>query len=221
MWIPSDRSRLNAIYRRLLKHYGPQYWWPGEGAFEVIVGAILTQSTNWMNVEKALANLKKAGALNAGTLADLPENQTAALVRPSGFFNAKAAKLKAVCFWLKERYDCRLERLFALDIPELRAELLGVYGIGPETADSIILYAAGKPVFVVDAYTKRILKRLGLGPAGDSYAKVQAYFMDNLPHKASLFNEFHALFVRHGKDVCRKSPLCLQCCLDNICEMRL
>ena len=216
--MPRRRAQLLSLYRTLLTHYGQQHWWPGGGAFEVIVGAILTQSTNWQNVEKALVNVKKAGALDARVLAELPESQLAGLVRPAGFFNAKAARLKAFCVWLRNSYDCSLETLFALDLVTLRKELLGVYGIGPETADSIILYGAGKPIFVVDAYTKRILGRVGLGPGGDSYAGMQGYFMSNLPHEAALFNEFHALFVRHGKEVCRKSPLCSQCCLGRRCS---
>jgi endonuclease-3 related protein len=211
------RDKLIEVYQLLLRRYGKQHWWPGEEPFEVIVGAILTQSTNWQNVEKALANLKKAGVLDARVLAELTEQEIAALVRPAGFFNAKSRKLKAFCLWLRETYNSDLDRLFALDIPILRHQLLSVYGIGDETADSIILYAAGKPIFVVDAYTKRILHRLGMGPSGDDYAEIQDYFMDSLPHDTALFNEFHALFVRHGKEVCRKSPLCSRCCLNHRC----
>lgn len=202
----------------MLTCYGEQHWWPGEGPFEVLVGAVLTQSTNWRNVEKAIANLKKAGVLNVENLAEMPEAQTAAMVRPSGYYHVKAKKLKSLCSWLKTRFGGRLDRLFALETAELRKELLGVYGIGAETADSIILYAAGKPVFVVDAYTRRILGRLRLGPGDDSYTALQTYFMNNLPHDAGLFNEFHALLVRHGKEVCRKSaPLCSECCLKLQC----
>ncbi len=206
------------VYRLLFARYGPQNWWPGDSPFEVMVGAILTQSTSWRNVEKAIGNLKKAGMLDLARLADAPGAEIASLVRSSGYYNAKARKLKAMCQWVKDRYAGNLDRVFARDLPRLRAELLDVYGIGDETADSIILYAAEKPVFVIDAYTRRILGRLGLGPENGSYSDYQAYCMAGLPHEAALFNEFHALFVRHGKDICRKSqPACGECCLKPVC----
>jgi len=215
---PVSSRKLHELYRTMLGCYGPQHWWPGDTPFEVMVGAVLTQSTNWRNVEKAIANLKASGVLDIRSLAELPLEQMALLVRPSGYYNVKAKKLKALCQWLLQGFGGSLDNLFALDTVVLRQELLEVYGIGEETADSIILYAAAKPVFVIDAYTRRIMGRLKLGPADGSYGGLQAYFMHNLSHDSALFNEFHALFVRHGKDVCRKTgPRCAGCCLTRMC----
>jgi len=204
---------LQTIYHRLMDHYGPQHWWPAEEPFEVMVGAILTQSAAWSNVEKAIANLKAAGALSPEPLRQLPLSALAALIYPSGYYNAKALKLKSLVTWLGERYEDDLGRLFTMETGSLRRELLAVRGIGQETADSIILYAADQPVFVVDAYTRRILDRMGLAPEAGRYADYQSLFMDSLPRDAGLFNEYHALLVRLGKSVCRRRPLCLQCCL--------
>lgn len=205
------------VYHRLLDRYGSQHWWPADSPFEVIIGAILTQSAAWGNVEKAVINLKIGGVLSPGALRRLAVEELAGLVYPSGYYNVKAGKIKSFVHWLGERYDDNLDRLFALDIPLLRQELLSVHGVGQETADSIILYAAHKPVFVIDAYTRRIMGRLGLAPRTNSYAAFQGLFMQHLPRDESLFNEYHALFVRHGKDNCRKSPLCGQCCLTYVC----
>ena len=205
------------IYHRLLSCYGPQHWWPADDAFEVIVGAILTQSAAWTNVEKAISNLKAAGALTAAALFGTPPDRLAALIRPCGYYNAKAKKLKAFVQRLESGYGGDLERLFTLDTIELRQELLTVHGIGDETADSIILYAARKPVFVIDAYTRRILRRLALAPSGDSYGAFQALFTENLPRDEGLYGEYHALLVRHGKEVCRKAPRCPVCCLRELC----
>ena len=205
------------VYHRLLDRYGPQHWWPADSPLEVIIGAILTQSAAWGNVEKAITNLKAKGALSADALRRLSMEELSHLVYPSGYYNAKAAKIKSFAHWLGEHYDDDLDRLFALDIPLLRQELLSVHGVGQETADSIILYAAHKPVFVIDAYTRRIMGRLGLAPHTDTYAAFQGLFMQHLPRDEALFNEYHALLVRHGKDTCRKSPLCEQCCLASLC----
>jgi len=209
------------IYRRLFARFGPQHWWPAEEPFEVIVGAILTQSAAWGNVERAIANLKAAGALLPGKLRRLPLSRLAKLVHPCGYYNAKALKLKSFAFWLGNHYGDDLDKLFASDTDDLRRQLLSVHGIGQETADSILLYAADKPVFVVDAYARRILGRIGLTPEKDSYAGYQAFFMDSLPADVKLFNEYHALLVRLGKDVCRRRPLCSQCCLSDICQLAL
>src|SRR3990172_10118990 len=198
-----DRARLAEVYERLLAAYGPQHWWPGETAFEVIVGAILTQSAAWTNVEKALANLKAAGALSPEGLHALDEGEIARLIRPSGYFNAKARKLKAFIEVLHREYGGRLEDLLALPMNELQALLLSTHGIGPETSDSIVLYAAGRPAVVVDAYTRRIFSRIGAAPAQDNYGGWQLLFMEALPADAAVFNEYHALIVAHGKD--RKS----------------
>ena len=179
----------------------------------MMVGAILTQSTAWSNVEKAIANLKAAGVLSPESLRQLPLSEIAVLVYPSGYYNAKALKLKSLAVWLGEYYQDNLDRLFATETGQLRRELLTVHGIGEETADSIILYAANQPIFVVDAYTRRIIDRIDLAPEATSYADYQALFMDNLPRDVGLFNEYHALLVCLGKNVCRRRPLCQQCSL--------
>jgi endonuclease-3 related protein len=210
-------QRLLEIYHRLLARYGPQHWWPAEDPFEVIVGAILTQAAAWGNVEQALSKLKAATALTPVALRDIPLSRLTTLIRPCGYYNAKAVKLKAFVERLGARYGDDLGQLFALEIDDLRQELLSIHGVGEETADSIILYAARKPVFVIDAYTRRIIRRLGLAPASDSYRAFQALFTENLPAEEGLFNEYHALLVRHGKEVCRKVPRCQNCCLRSLC----
>jgi endonuclease-3 related protein len=197
-----------------MAHYGPQYWWPAQEPFEVIVGAILTQSAAWTNVEKAIASLKVAGALSPGALRQLPHSEVARLIYPCGYYNSKAHKLEAFARWLGEKYDDNLDTLFASDIDHLRQQLLAIYGIGEETADSIILYAAHKPTFVIDAYTRRIISRIGLSPHRNSYTAYQDLFMTNLPTDTQLFNEYHALLVRLAKNVCQPSPLCQRCCLN-------
>jgi endonuclease-3 related protein len=202
------------IYHRLMAHYGPQHWWPAQEPFEVIVGAILTQSAAWINVEKAIANLKAAEALSPGALRRLPHPEVARLIHSCGYYNAKAQKLQAFAHWLGEQYHDSLDKLFAGNINHLRQQLLAIYGIGEETADSIILYAAHKPTFVIDAYTRRIIGRLGLAPDGNNYNAYQTLFMANLPADTRLFNEYHALLVRLAKNVCQPRPLCQQCCLN-------
>lgn len=205
------------IYNRLYACYGPQHWWPAEDAFEVIVGAILTQSAAWTNVEQAISNLRAANSLTPAAIHQLPPDRLAHLIRPSGYYNAKALKLKAFAERLHSRYGGDLGRLFALDTAALRQELLSIHGIGPETADSIILYAAGRPIFVIDAYTWRILGRLDLAREANSYQALQALFTQNLPQDEGLFNEYHALLVRHGKGVCCRVPRCPHCCLRELC----
>jgi endonuclease-3 related protein len=213
-----DDARLKDIYRRLYVRFGPQRWWPAETPFEVIVGAILTQSTAWINVEKAINNLKSSGSLSPAALRRLSHDELAGLIRPCGYFNVKTKRLKAFVEWFGEKYGDSLDRMFSGDTGELRQELLEVYGIGEETADSIILYAGNKPTFVIDAYTRRIVDRLGLSPADKSYSGYQRLFMSSLPLDAALFNEYHALLVRLGKDFCRKRPECEGCCLVVICD---
>ena len=198
--------------------YGPQHWWPAEEPFEVMVGAILTQSAAWLNVEKAIDSLKSARVLSPEALRRLSLPEIATLIRPCGYYNAKARKLKSLVHWLGEYYQDNLSKLFANSTDQLRQQLLAIYGIGQETADSIILYAADKPIFVIDAYTRRIINRIGLAPDSNSYTACQALFMDNLPADARLFNEYHALLVCLGKNVCRNRPLCQQCCLQDICH---
>jgi endonuclease-3 related protein len=210
-------STLVDIYQRLLDRYGPQNWWPADTPLEMIVGAILTQSAAWGNVEKAIASIKARGLLSSAMLRQIPTEELARLIRPSGYYNVKARKIKAFIGWLGEYYHDDLNTLFALDLPTLRHELLSVYGVGEETADSMILYAGHKPIFVVDTYTRRIVSRLGLAPAHNSYAAFQALFMEKLPHEEGLFNEYHALLVCHGKAACRKVPVCKGCCLVSFC----
>jgi len=210
-------ARLISIYDLLLNRYGHRRWWPAETPFEVCVGAILTQNTNWGNVEKAIANLKRERLLTPQALLDLPQETLAQVIRPAGFFNVKSARLKAFVTWLFERYNGKLEDMFAGDWQELREELLRVKGIGRETCDSILLYAGGKPTFVVDAYTGRVFSRLGLLPAGAEYETVRSFFMANLPADAALFNEYHALIVEHCKAHCRTRPLCAACDLHFAC----
>ncbi len=213
------RSQLHEIYARLYAHFGPQHWWPGDSDFEIIVGAILTQNTAWINVEQAITNLRRARLLTPSAIKRIPLPQLAQLIRPAGYFNLKAKKLKAFVRFLFERYHGKLADLFQLDLGTLRDELLAVYGIGPETADSIILYAARKPIFVVDAYTRRIFARLGLAHDQASYADLQALFMANLPHDVPLFNEYHALMVALGKNICvARVPRCPGCPLSELCS---
>ncbi|MFC1974229.1 endonuclease III domain-containing protein [Chloroflexota bacterium] len=213
----SFKKELIKIYNILLNSYGPQHWWPGESPFEVIVGAILTQSAAWGNVVKAISNLKEAGVLTPDSLRQLSIEELSRLVYPSGYFRVKALKIKAFVQRLGKDYGDSLEKMFALDIADLRSELLSIYGIGDETADSIILYAARKPVFVIDAYTRRLFRRLSFSLSGSSYNAFQALFMDNLPVDEGIFQEYHALIVQHSKAVCKKYPLCNKCCLSNIC----
>lgn len=212
------KEQLKDIYARLYARFGAQHWWPGDGAFEVIVGAILTQNTAWTNVEKAMANLKRARLLNPTRMHRAPRARLARLIRPSGYFNLKAKKLKAFTRFLFAAQRGSLARLFRLDTATLRAELLAVYGIGPETADSIILYAARQPIFVIDAYTRRIMARLGMARDDASYDALQRLFMEYLPRKEPLFNEYHALFVALGKNYCTKrAPRCAECPLVEMC----
>ncbi len=206
------------VYRRLFGAYGPQDWWPGDTPFEIIVGAILTQATSWANVAKAIDNLKDAGLLSPEGLREIPTNELAQLIRPSGYFNVKARRLKAFIHHLWDACDGNLVEMLNTDGSVLRRDLLSINGIGEETADDILLYAAGKPFFVVDAYTRRILERLGLDEGVAGYAEYQRLFREALPADARLFNEYHALLVRHGKDVCRPTPLCENCCLREICS---
>ncbi len=211
-------KQLQNIYSLLYAHLGPQHWWPGETPFEVIIGAILTQNTSWTNVEKAIGNLKEAGLLHPERLRRVRLAQLAQLIRPSGYFNIKAKKLRAFLDFLFEKHHGRLAHLFRLEPEVLRAELLAVYGIGPETADSIVLYAAGQPMFVIDAYTRRIMARLGLAREDATYEELQQLFMDHLPQDVQMFNEYHALFVALGKDICRKrAPRCASCPLREVC----
>jgi endonuclease-3 related protein len=220
-----DRIELNArvqlqlsdVYSRLLGRYGPQHWWPAKTAFEIMVGAVLTQATAWTNVEKAIANLERADVLTPEAIRALPSPELARLVYPSGFFNAKARKLKALCEYLGRAHDDDIEAMSRLEAAALRDELLGVFGIGEETADAILLYALGHPAFVIDAYSRRTFGRLGLADASTSYADHQSLFTGNLPLDAGMFGEYHALIVRHGRETCKTRPLCAACPLLEVC----
>ena len=207
----STRDRISRIYDLLEDAFGPQHWWPGETAFEVMVGAVLTQNTNWTNVEKAIANLKRRDLLSPRALHELPREELAELIRPAGYFNVKAKRLANLVDFVIDRADGDLDRLFARDLHDLRDDLLSVSGIGRETCDSIVLYAAGKPTFVVDTYTARVLLRHDLIDESADYDEIKETFESNLPADAPLFNEFHALLVRVGKVYCRKRPRCETC----------
>ncbi len=210
---------LNAVYRKLLAHYGPQHWWPGETPFEVMVGAVLTQNTAWVNVERAIANLKANDALDPEAILAAPHGQLAAWLRPAGYFNVKATRLQTYCGWYLAQGGYRA--LDALPDPVLRKTVLGVKGVGPETADDILLYAFGRPVFVIDAYTRRLLARLGLASGEEDYEALRGYFEQGLggavPHNVPVFNEYHALIVAHAKAFCRKKPVCTGCPLREPC----
>ena len=200
------------IYSLLYNHFGPQGWWPGETPFEIMVGAVLTQNTNWENVRKAISNLKEAGRLSFSTLDALPVDELAQLIKPSGYFNIKAKRLKNLMQMINERYNGKLELLLNDELTRSRKALLSVNGIGPETADCILLYAADQPVFVVDAYTHRIFSRHHLTAEENDYHSLQEEFHNRLPLQSALYNEYHALIVTLGKDYCRKNnPRCDQC----------
>ncbi|MFC1838371.1 endonuclease III domain-containing protein [Thermodesulfobacteriota bacterium] len=205
------RRKLKEMYNTLLDHFGPQHWWPGDGPLEMMAGAILTQNTNWSNVEKAIDNLKNRNLLSIETLNDLPEEKLARVIKPAGYFNVKAKRLKNLIRFLVDKYEGDLDKFIEEDIYQLREGLLSVKGVGPETADSIILYASKKPVFVIDAYTHRILSRHYMVEEQVNYDELQSLFMDNLPAEATLFNEFHALIVITGKEYCRRNPKCDIC----------
>lgn len=204
---PHPLTLFEALYRR----WGPQHWWPGETPFEVIIGAILTQNTAWTNVERAIARLRAEDRLSPHRLYEADPRALAEWIRPAGYFNVKARRLRAFLDWLFAEFDGRLDQLFALPTPTLRTALLNVAGIGPETADSILLYAAGRPVFVVDAYTRRALLRHRWIAPEASYDDVARFFTTRLPRDTALFNEYHALIVRLGKTTCRTRPQCEIC----------
>ena len=213
----SHGERLLDIYRRMLDRYGPQRWWPGETRFEVMVGAVLTQATAWVNVEKALVNLNAAEVLSPAGIRSLDEPDLARLIYPSGYYNSKARKLKALVDYLGRRFGDDLDAMAREDMASLRSELLDVYGIGEETADDILLFGLRMPSFIVDNYTRRILSRLGILDEKASYSVYRAFFTDNLPEDRDLYSEYHGLIARHAKMACRKRPLCHDCCLLDIC----
>ncbi|MBU1249376.1 MAG: endonuclease III domain-containing protein [Proteobacteria bacterium] len=205
-------TRLQRLYEAMLEALGPSHWWPGDTPFEIAVGAILTQNTNWKNVESAIQNLKQDNALDPAAILDMPPDHLGELIRPSGYFRMKANKLKNLAIFLRDEADMVIENLRDRDPQELRAKILTINGVGPETADSILNYALEMPVFVVDTYTGRIMQRHGLISEDCSYHELQNLFTDNLEPDPALFNEFHALIVRTAKDWCKKtSPRCESC----------
>jgi len=207
-----EKIFLRAAYEAMNSHFGNLGWWPAETPFEVVVGAILTQNTAWRNVNAAIGNIKQAGLMSVEGILETGDETLAELIRPSGYYRIKTRRLKSFVGYLKARYDGALNRMFAVEWKKLRKALLDIHGVGRETADSILLYAGGKPVFVVDAYTKRILTRHGMIGEKTDYDEIQKLFMENLPRDAGLYNQYHALIVHTGKEFCRKKvPRCTMC----------
>ncbi len=203
--------RLREVFESLLDAYGPQHWWPGESPLEIIVGAILTQNTSWKNVERAIDNLREEGLMSVDALWRVAPEELAELIRPAGYYRLKARRLRNLLEFLHERYDGSIEAMAATDLQTLRTELLSVNGIGPETADSILLYALDRPTFVVDTYTHRVLARHGWIGYDADYHTIKEHFEGELETDVQLFNEFHALLVRVGNQHCRKTPKCETC----------
>jgi endonuclease-3 related protein len=212
-----SEPKVSEVYQNLFDKFGPQNWWPGETRLEVIIGAVLTQNTAWKNVEKAIKNLKNAGFINVQGLMDVEPKMLAELIRPSGYYNIKSLRLKEVITFLSRNRG--IENLLDHKSLELRNNLLKLKGVGEETADSILLYAFQKPIFVVDAYTKRVFSRVGLLDEGMHYGEVQTFFEKNLKKDAALYNEYHALIVKLGKEYCKKKePLCNGCPIRKVCK---
>ena len=208
----SQKEKIFSIYQKLFAFFGPQQWWPAKTPFEVVVGAILTQNTNWANVEKAIVRLKQYKVLAPKKIYCLSTSRLARFIRSAGYYNIKAKRLKAFLRFLFDSYGGSLKKMARVPGDKLRSQLLSVNGIGPETADSILLYALQKPLFVIDAYTKRIMARHGFMIEDTSYEEAQNLFMQNLKKDVKLFNEYHALFVRLGKEFClKRKPLCEHC----------
>ena len=214
-------NKVRRIYDKLFRQYGPQRWWPAKSPYEVCVGAILTQSTNWVNVEKSIENLKRQNLLDNLALLGVGEGALAETIRSTGYYNAKAKKLKLFAHFLDQKYDGDLCNMSGVKTKDLRSQLLDVWGIGPETADSILLYALGRACFVVDSYTRRVFSRIGLVNAGISYDELKGIFESSLPKRPRLYNEYHALIVEHCKRACRVKPLCPKCCLKSICGKKI
>ncbi len=212
---PESELEFRQFHDLLYQSYGPQHWWPADSAFEVMVGAVLTQNTAWGNVEKAIDRLQVKQCLNPEALLQMPESELAGLIRPAGYFNVKAGRLRNLCAWVVQSGG--VEALAEVDTSVLRRRLLAVKGVGPETADDILLYAFERAVFVVDAYTRRIGERVGLLRGDADYESVRAAFEQALGLNAGLFNELHALIVKHAKQHCRKKPVCRGCPLADVC----
>jgi len=203
------QQQLMVVYQRLYEAYGDQSWWPADSSFEVMVGAVLTQNTAWTNVEKAISNLKHADSLTLESLLALSNETLAQLIRPSGYFNIKAKRLKNLCLWLAENGG--ESKLAAVDTGTLRSSLLQVNGVGPETADDILLYAFARPVFVIDTYTRRLFSKLCLIQGSEPYEDLRQIFEVELEADACLFNQYHALIVRHAREKCQQMAECRHC----------
>lgn len=213
------RTGLKNIYKKLFSCYGPQHWWPGDSPFEIMLGAILTQNTAWINVERAIDNLKSHACLTPQKILDVPTSQLAEWLKPSGYFNIKTQRVRHYCQWYVDAGE--LATLSLCDTASLRKQLLAVYGVGPETADDILLYAFERPVFVIDAYTRRLFSRLQLLEHDATYETLRHQFETSLKSDVLLFNEYHALIVRHAKEVCKKRPDCNRCCLFGVCPSHI
>ncbi|MGI5926867.1 MAG: endonuclease III domain-containing protein [Thermacetogeniaceae bacterium] len=212
-------DRLMEIYNKLFEYFGPRHWWPADTALEMIIGAILTQNVSWRSAAAAIDNLKREGILSIEGILSCDPVSLAALVRPARYHNQKAKKLQSFCHVIAEEFGGELAFLLSLDMETLRKKLLSIYGIGPETADCIILYAAEKPIFVVDAYTRRIFSRLGFFPEKISYDQMQRFFMSHLPRDTALYNEYHAQIDALGNQTCLKSrPRCGECPVAEHCQ---
>jgi len=220
VWVEPSASGLRQVYQRLIARYGPAGWWPGHTALEVCLGAILTQNTAWTNVERALAEMRCQGVLNWRSLRRMPASRLARFIRASGTYKVKARRLRAFLDFLDREHGGRVASMSRCDPGELRSALLAVHGIGPETADSIVLYGAGLPVFVVDAYTRRVFSRLGLVRGDEPYDELQRFFMTRLGPDTFLYNDYHAQVVRVAKEACRARPQCARCPLDELCPKR-
>ncbi len=228
---------IKSIYSHLYSYFGPQHWWPvtldreiipkyhkniklnKKQKLEICFGAILTQNTSWKNVEKAIIQLNKGQLIDIKKILKIENKKLAEIIKSSGYYNQKAKKLKNFCHFLLNNHNGSIEKLFKNSIEKLRNELLSINGIGPETADSIILYAAKKPIFVIDAYTKRIINRIGYKES--AYEKLQKLFMENLESDEKIFNECHALLVELGKNYCKKNPLCEKCPINKMCNYKI
>ena len=221
--VEPTRDDIEWLFTALFDTYGPRQWWPTVhgGSFELVIGAILVQNIAWSNTQRALINLHRADVWSFQAIADTDDEEMHDLIRPSGYYKAKTRKLKEFAAFIIENHDGNLEKLFALPIDEMRTQLLAVWGIGDETADDIILYGAKKPSFVIDAYTKRLLARMGWEIKGKSYAAYQQIFHEHLPHDEYLFNEYHALIDYHVARTCKKKPLCDKCALAEYCPVGL
>lgn len=211
------REKLLKLYNDLYAEYGELNWWPAETPFEIIIGAILGQATAWGNAAKAINNLKAANVLDPEAMSKLSQDELETLILPSGYYRAKAKKVRAFLTHLQAHHNNQLDSLFAQELSSLREELLSIYGVGEETADTILLYAAKKPSFVVDTYTYRLFERLGWFTGKFHYGRLRGIFMENLPHDRQMFNQYHALIVRHGARICQKTPQCEKCMLQSQC----